>query len=75
MRNFIFRVLAGLFGFLSFLFISYDAIINFNIMLVFYLFISALFLIFAFGGYRGTDWADYYINRAAIKISDLFGKK
>lgn len=74
MRNFIFRVLAGLLGLVSLL-ASYDAIINFNIMLVVYLFIGALFIIFAFGGYRGTDWADYYINRAANKISDLFGKK
>jgi hypothetical protein len=74
MRNLIFRVLAGLLGFLS-LFASYDAIINLNIMLVVYLFIGALFLIFAFGGYKATDWADYYMNRAADKIADLFSKK
>jgi hypothetical protein len=74
MRNLIFRVLAGLLGFLSLL-VSYDAIVNFNLMLFVYLFIGALFLIFAFSGYKGTDWADYYINRAADKISDLFGKK
>ena len=74
MRNLIFRLLAGLLGFL-FLFASYDAIINLNIMLVAYLFMGALFLIFAFRGYKGTDWADYYLNRAADKISDLFSKK
>jgi hypothetical protein len=74
MRNLIFRVLAGLLGFLS-LFASYDAIINLNIMLVVYLFIGALFLIFTFGGYNATDWADYYMNRTADKIADLFSKK
>lgn len=74
MRNFIFRVLAGLLGFLSLL-VTYDAIVNFNLMLFVYLFFGALCLIFAFGGYKGTDWADYYINRVADKISNLFGKK
>jgi hypothetical protein len=74
MRNLIFRVLAGLLGFSS-LYASFDAIINLNIMLVVYLFMGVLFLIFAFGGYKGTDWVDYYMNRAADKMADLFSKK
>ena len=74
MRNLIFRVLAGLLGSLI-LFASFKAILDLNIMALVYLFVGSLFLIFAFGGYKATDWADYYMNRAADKIADLFIKK
>lgn len=74
MRNLIFRVLAGLLGSLS-LFASFKAIVDLNVMALVYLFVGSLFLIFSFGGYKATDWADYYMNRAADKIADLFSKK
>ena len=74
MRNLIFRVLAGLLGLLS-LFASFKAIVDLNIMALVYLFVGSLFLIFAFCGYKATDWADFYMNRAADKIADFFSKK
>lgn len=74
MRNLIFRVLAGLIGLASLL-TTFNAVVDLNIMAVVYFSVGVLFLIFAFGGYKGTDWADYYMNRAADKVADLFGKK
>jgi hypothetical protein len=74
MRNLIFRVLAGLIGLASLL-TTFNAVLDLNIMALVYLFVGSLFLIFAFGGYKATDWADYYMNRAADKIADLFSKK
>lgn len=74
MRNLIFRVLAGLLG-LGGLLACFKAVVDLDIMAVVYLFVGVLFLIFAFGGYKATDWADYYMNRAADKIADLFSKK
>jgi hypothetical protein len=73
MRNLIFRVLAGLLG-LGGLLACFKAIVDLNIMALVYFFVGVLFLIFAFGGYKATDWADYYMNRAADKVSDFFGK-
>ena len=43
-------------------------------MAIVYFFIAFLFIVFAFDGYKATDWAGYYMNRAADKIADLFGK-
>jgi len=73
MRNFIFRVLAGLIGLASLL-TTFNAIVDLNIMAIVYFFIAFLFIVFAFDGYKATDWAGYYMNRAADKIADLFGK-
>jgi hypothetical protein len=74
MRNFIFRVLAGLIG-LGSLWTTFNAVVDLNIMGVVYLFLASLFIIFAFGGYKATEWASYYMNRVADKISDLISKK
>ena len=74
MRNLMFRVLAGLIGLAS-LWTTFKAVVDLNIMALVYFFVGSLFLIFAFGGYKSTDLADYYMNRAADKIADLFSKK
>lgn len=74
MRNFIFRILAGLIGLAS-LWITFEAVVDLNIMALGYFLVGSLFLIFAFGGYKATDWADYYMNRAADKVANFFGKK
>lgn len=74
MRNIIFRVAAGLLG-LGSLWATFNAVVDLNIMAVVYLFVGSLFIIFAFGGYKATDWADYYLNKAVSNIADLFIKK
>lgn len=74
MRNLIFRILAGSIGILG-LFACFKAVVDLNLMALVYFFVGILFLIFAFGGYRGTDWVDYYMNRAADKVADFFGRK
>ena len=53
----------------------FKAVVDLNTMAVVYFFAGVLFLIFDFGGYKGTDWKDYYMNRAVDKAADLFGKK
>lgn len=74
MRNLIFRFLAALLG-LGSLLACFKAGVDLNIMALVYLFVGSLFLIFAFGGYKATDWADHHMNRAIDKIADLFNGK